>query len=607
MATNPAVIDPHDTGTAAAVAKRGRVIIDSLDLGNRVIVYYSDGTSETIDKGRLPTDGSSGVSLQTAAISADTAAKQLDEQRRQYNESFGYNKARGDQQQQLSEGEATGYFRGAPTLARDQLNLQKQNSNFDYYKWLADTYANPRNIWESLFVRRGQQLPAALSGMGTGDALGGFFGGGQGFAGQQPAQAPAQRAAPAQAASPYDPNTDPNRGTRFEGLSGFNTDGTYRLAPNDPDAETQMAKYPGKYRIGFAQGGVTPEPMTAIGDWSGQTYRIGEHGAEGIVPAEYLPEFLRSRRGQVIRGSRAYANGGILGFDEGDYGTGDPFQPDPYVDPYAPIPTPNTLTSGFDNLAGTFAQDGNPMGPYAPTITPSDTQDFQQTPFINPAPGAQQPLQTGAPLAPAYTQQPAPTGFHWEGGRLVQDAGTSTVTGGAGRTTGGATGGGATGNGTTNALVGYVPQATPQGVDTFTSAAPGSLMPRDTATPGTFGSLSGNRPAFLPGEDQGGAVSALMAAGILPPFLSRLLGQSRGVQSQGTNQPQRFDLPSDLPLTSSLAASQMTPTERAALESIISSYGIDPADYWAYVQQLSPQGGAAQSPLFGNQFFYGRQ
>jgi hypothetical protein len=226
------------------------------------------------------------------------SAADLAEQHRQYDETFGYNKARGDQTQQLAEGQALGMFRGQPTLGGQQMALDRDKFGFDQFKYISDLKANPRNFMQTFDVLRGFAPRVGSEQFGTQGNLPGYglTSGGYAmpsFGAQSRATTPmrenVQPPVP-QTGSPYDPNTDPNRGTRFEGLSGFNTDGTLRLAPNDPDAAGLMAKHPGQYRVGFAHGGVTPEPIVGRGVVSGRRYMIGEKGPEGIVPARVPAE-----------------------------------------------------------------------------------------------------------------------------------------------------------------------------------------------------------------------------------------------------------------------------------------------------------------------------
>jgi hypothetical protein len=89
--------------------------------------------------------------------------------------------------------------------------------------------------------------------------------------------------------------------------------------------------------------------------------------------------------------------------------------------------------------------------------------------------------------------------------------------------------------------------------------------------------------------------------------MQRIWAQGRGDPTQGTNTPQRTDLPPDLPLVSQLAWQQLSPSEQQALLSYVSSLGVTPEDYLALIQQNSPMGGPAQSPVFGNYAGYSRQ
>jgi len=116
----------------------------------------------------------------------------------------------------------------------------------------------------------------------------------------------------------------------------------------------------------------------------------------------------------------------------------------------------------------------------------------------------------------------------------------------------------------------------------------------------TAGTQRPGGPHFLPGEDT--PFGALSAKGMVPPFLSRLFAQARGDQSQGTDRPQFTNIPSEVPLVSKLAWTQMQPTEQQAFLSYISAYGIAPEDYFAMVESSSPQGGRTPGAGFGNSF-----
>lgn len=644
---NAADILPPTGGTTPTPPTAGGPKI--ISLGNGYSIVYPDPSApydyQIVADKALPAAGAVGESLSPNTVYSNQqqntrSAADLAEQARQFNENFGMAKARGDQQQQLAQGEALGVYNGQNTVSRDRLNLDALTQQQNYYKYLSDVASNPRNFVQTFFQSRGQTAPLGSSQYGNGGLM-------RSYGAPSPAgtpttpmnQVPQQSYAPQQAAqpqmqtgSPYNPAADPNRGTRFEGLSGFNTDGTLRLAPNDPDAAKLMAAHPGQYRVGFASGGVIPEPVVGVGLHSGQTYRFGENGPEGVVPAQYLPHFLQQRHGQA----GGFANGGIIGVDSGG---GDPYATDPYAtqttpDPLAPPPyTPNQPYSTAPWSAP--AQTPNdPSNPYSQAYNPHDVQTTQSygpqvptgygpvmTPSVDySAAGAAmaaaanaanpnvnklaipqvvpQTPQSGATTAP--TVQPTPPVDPYAALKTqLGTAGTAPIV---------------------EPLEPPIPPPMqmirqpvqlPQGggtPGTQSNLTAGAPLPREVSAPGTFGNISGNMPSFLPGEDQQGSVlQALLANNALPPFLSRLFAQSRGIQSQGTNQPQNFNLPPDLPLVSKLAWLQMQPSEQQALLSYASANGVTPEDYLAAIEAASPQGSSAQTPNFGNAFSYARQ
>lgn len=79
------------------------------------------------------------------------------------------------------------------------------------------------------------------------------------------------------AAPTYSESTDPNRGTMYAGASGFNPDGTLRLAANDPDAARLMAANPGMYTMGPTAGAPIPAPTVT-------TQPVADPGANTIAP-----------------------------------------------------------------------------------------------------------------------------------------------------------------------------------------------------------------------------------------------------------------------------------------------------------------------------------
>jgi len=610
------------------------------DKGNTVVI---GGRLVDAGTGQVLADFSSGAGGGGESLSPNTVysnqqqnardAAQLAQQQQQFLEKFGMDKAINDQTQQLKQGEALGYYNGKPTLERDRLSQDQSQFNtktaIDYYTKLANLAANPRNFVELLNVTRGVPAPAnsaqysnvAQYQRGNPNIPMPSF-----MSPVEQRQPVAQQAAanPQSQVPGYNAATQSTGYTSpYQGLSGFNTDGTLRLAPNDPDKERLMAAHPGQYRVGFAQGGVLPEPIVGRGLISGKTYTFNEKGPEGVVPADMLPKFLQQRHGRA----GAYANGGMLGFDAGDsYNPNPQYDPvDPYTAPtytgpndpsnpysnsynpydvqttqaYGPqVPTGygSVMTPGVDysaigaslaaaadasnpNIQPTPARDITGAGlygtPTTPTVTPT-TSTVSQTPTVDPYANLVQ--QSTGRLGGDYFEKVQPG--------IAYDPTIQTIR----QPTQLPQGGG-----------------TPTTDSTLTSSVGGTVTPRDVAAPGTFGNISGNRPTFLPGEDMGGTIGQLIASGMLPAFMTRLLGQARGDQSVGTNTPQPFDLPAGLPLTSSLALAQMTPSERAALESIVSSYGIPWEDYVAQVTASSPSGAATQLPAFGQPFLSYRQ
>lgn len=575
------------------------------------------------------TGGGGGVSATTAYAQQQQNLRdqaQTAELARQFNEKLWMDKARGDQEQRVAQG-TLAVNQGNLAVNQGRLGLDTQQQLIDWYNRQAERFANPRNFAESLFYQRNRPAPVGAEASAIGRSLGQFYGRGA-PAGMPVAPVGAPAAAPAAqpVAQPY--ARTPEQQTRanasgstgyaspYEGLSGFNKDGTLRLAANDPDAAGLMAKYPGRYRIGFDRGGVVPEPVVGRGVISGQQYTFGEKGPEGVVPTEYLPQFLKKRHGRMM-GARSYAIGGEIGYD--------PALQDPYSqDPMAPTTTPlndptNPYSDNFDPYASYGTDFVGPITPYgsgavmtpgvdyysSPTA-PHDTVTTTATPQTGVA-----PLPTATTIPFDWTAAPAPEGFHWENGRLVQNAttmppATTTPTTAPSRPR------------PTPIPVVSVPQGPtttgptttgPTGVPAvYTAPPPGTPTPRETSSAGTFGGLSGRRPQFLPGEDNGQTtLQALLSANALPPFLSRLFAQSRGVQSEGTNMPQDFNLPTDVPLPSRLAWMQMTPDEQQALLSYASSYGVTPETFLSAIQSFAPQGGPTQSPLFGNAVSYYRQ
>ena len=386
-----------------------------------------------------------------------------------------------------------------------------------------------------------------------------------------------------------------------------------------------------------ARGSVIPEPVIGRGVVSGRPYSFGETGPEGVVPSEMLPDFLR-RRG----GTGSYAYGGEIGYDAEVYPeelTKPLYEPsggDATVDPgstSSPMPAFGKGPGGSVRpLQDPYGMTVPPIGEtYAPTDPNPAPHDSTNLPWSDPLSGGT-PTQTTTgtlpgtstapsviPTAPwqmtpqqqaeinrqlaettARNQQPAPVQSPTQQPVIAPVAPVQKPL----QLPQGPTTAMPVANGPTTA-----PVAAP--VNTFTGQP---ATNRDVAAAGTFGrSIPNSGPQFLGGEqfggfDQGGTIASLAQSNMLPPFLSRLLGQANSIQSQSTRTPQAFDLPGNIPVISRLAYEQLLPTERQAFESILSSEGIDPLDYWQYVEQVSPQGGPAPwSPLFGARLNYNRQ
>lgn len=617
------------------------------------------------------------------AINLALQQARLAEDRRQYDETFGYQKARFNSEFPLQESQATGYYKGAPTLDRERFgeNQYQHDSTqaIDYYKDLMNRVSNPRNFVQSYFERRGFAAPADAAKYGNtapGERpwtigslqqfLPSFLNTARAVRGTAPQQTQTSVPAaqtfmlpPAVTAAPQGTTTELRRpagpgafpGMPFTGTP--NTSGGYdniqaqgnfalhtnplvnngkqqaislangmsfddfakRLAPNDENSKVAA----------YARGGIVPEPVVGQGLVSGQTYTFGERGPEGIVPAEMLPRFLRRRGG---RGS--YALGGLIGYD----GYLEPTPPPAYS--YDPPPSEN-YSEGGDVYSENYSEGGGQLTmaptPPPPPVSQYDYSQGDLAPVVNTAASAPQlPSTTTGPagsLPSTSTVIPPaqPFALTPEQQADIQRQIAETAARNRQTTT------------TTPPIEDPAARArreaeerarqeaerqrqeaerlrgiqqpvhVPQGPTTAqpvagvggTNPFTGQLATNRTASaPGTFGrSIPGAGPQFLAGEDQQSPIAQLAASGALPPFVTRLLAQSAGVHNQSTSTPQRFDLPPDLPLISSLAYQQMLPSERAGLESLLSAYGIDPSDYFSMVEAYSPQGPRAESPLFG--------
>ena len=355
-------------------------VVDTVRVGNGTQVTYSDGTNQWTTF--LPNEesgaGSYAQSQQTLRNNADLA-----EQARQFNETFGFNKARFNTQfpeEQRQFNEQLGFQRSK--FASEFPEQQRQfdatlaqrgsqfNADLDFQrgKTLLGLGSRPDTLQRYLYALQGKQSPQALGGVAP--VLPGGFGvpavpgGPTAPQGATPAPFPAPRPGPgpfppgpAPAPNPA-PNLSTGYASPYEGLSGFNRNGTLRLAASDPDAAGLMAKYPGQYTIGsptstsapsitatapttlraedqaliaagrtpkfysdgvaiFKHGGPIPEHVIGVGMKSGKTYEFGEAGPEYVVSNDKMADLMGVLRksGKEEGGVRQYQEGGMVGYD----------------------------------------------------------------------------------------------------------------------------------------------------------------------------------------------------------------------------------------------------------------------------------------------------
>ena len=192
---------PHDNeayqgkqpgpGTGGPASER-EAPVREVDLGTSIVVYYSDGSYEVLPKSRFAPQGSAPASLSPNTIygeqqqnlrsgaTNEIQRQTLAEQIRQYNETFGKDKAEFNTEFPLEQGKITGYYSGAPTLDRemfgeDQRQYDTTNA-INFYKYQSDLASNPRNFMQQLFTMRGQAAPPGSE----------RFANGPGFSANQP-------------------------------------------------------------------------------------------------------------------------------------------------------------------------------------------------------------------------------------------------------------------------------------------------------------------------------------------------------------------------------------------------------------------------------------
>lgn len=581
-----------------------------------------------------------------------------------------------------------------------QDTLAKQQQQFNQFKDLSSIASNPRNFMQTFFLHRGFQPPAGSAGYsnlpgglggGGGLQLPGFLGGGTTGGGtpppggtaqtqgdttghpmydpsqvaamtpkQAPTTAPGSIWSPGGAQGSFTPGTGYGAGGQsFTGSPTANPNPGQPFFTNAADSQAYSAAHPQdpallerndartQAPLGFAHGGVTPEPIMGVGMHSnpqlfhalrsapGHKYLIGEKGPEGVVPASYLPKFLQSRHGQEAVGQPSgdlassdamfgtnaggmgttygrggmltYGDGGMVGVPQGASGgdlmsmwaSGGPLgMPSRQIQGAMRTPLSGSLMDGgavgvnSDITAmargGLFAYDDGGM--LAQEDRPDQTQATQGQMGAGQTTSGYGNYTAGAnqtpTLSPNYGSGPAvPQGT---GGSMTMDG---TTTSGYGNYGAGA-------NATPTISPNYGGSPSLQGSGTFN--------PNDTGGP-TYQPLSGaqqatgnpyaNNPTYYGNQSP---YDALNQQGAIPPFLQRAIQQGQGNQAYGTNMPQKAYLPPGLPLESQLGYDQMSPSEQQAYQSYASSYGVDPNDLLAQIkQQTAPARAHVRTEFIG--------
>lgn len=599
---------------------------------NGQFVTLPDGRYVLIDPktGRIIQDF--GVKPASAGGGAATGGQYLANQQQQAslaqgNEQFyqnmGYEKARfGIEQEQrraeaaLAQANNTRDFAAAQhwqqvsqDLRQQQLQLDQQKQQFDQYNTLATLASNPRNFVQTFFMNRGQSAPPDVARYGNTI---------QTAADIVPFQQFQQRFMGAAGAPSA---TAPAAGNQF---------GSTQNNPNNPYAGTNV-NYGGSPTV------ADTAMINGVKTWAGGAYS-GRPVADSPANAGDLTPYLQNPNlpdptGRVNQ-VRQYAQGGKLqmmgphavinlmtGRTVAIAGEAGPetayfdgaaiIDPGINTDPYGGGYMPGSEPGAGVGLAGTTIQPsgsqylpGSEPSPFTPPAIPPQSvpqqtwtpQQLQQmitsantanAPQATPTPTVTQPYGgTGITTQPGITPQPpAPIGGYPINQPILPWRPPDSII--------------------------QQPGATPQtrgGLTTYSNPNQTSNMtPRNVAPPGTFGStVPSQMPSYLAGENFQAANPVTEAVRNLP-FMKRLYAQGRGDPTQGTNTPQRSDLPPDLPLVSRLAWQQLAPSEQQALLSYVSSLGVTPEDYLAMIGASSPQGGVASAPLFGNQTPFSKQ
>lgn len=354
-------------------------------------------------------NGATGASTINAGIAADTAAKSLAEQKRQFDLQYA----------------------NAQTPAEREKLLQEQQRQFDQSQathkgdTLLGLGSRPDTLIKYLYALRGQQTPQGIENTtanipGYSGVVGAQPGGNPGTAPAPAAPAPAPAAAPAAAptAGAVDPRVaavkqaiatpgaiDPkfvapggtnvtaqNPNTPPQAISGPATP-TQGPTQEQTDAQNQLMKDGRKPRFFsggvaiFKHGGPIPEHVIGVGLESGKTYEFGEAGDEFVVPHDKMKDLmgllgkdmLDSQGTTDAAGNKSYAAGGTIGY----------------------TPTADQQSYMQQQIAATAKS--NAAQPVQSTPAAPQQQAPMPAPSLAPTPS---PMSAMTPVAPAAPPQP---------------------------------------------------------------------------------------------------------------------------------------------------------------------------------------------------------
>lgn len=300
--------------------------------GGKQVTYNKNGQLRTT----FVPDGGGGVSSSTAYSQQQQNARsqaELDEQRRQYNETFGFDKAKFNM-----------------TFAENQRQFN-EGQDLERGKTLLSLGSRPDTLTRYLYAIRGQQTPQALGGQTA--TLPGFNNifatPGRGTVSpNSPTPPPTwQVPGPVSTAQPTAPQPTPQqkvlsaiRATPKQGdLAQYVAPGGTNITTTDPrlsstpqaptpakvlptlgaqDALIAQGRTPRFYSDGvaiFKDGGVVPEPVMGVGMMTGMRYMFGEAGPETVVPEGKSVSDVQHLAGQMMGGGKGYAIGGTIGYD----------------------------------------------------------------------------------------------------------------------------------------------------------------------------------------------------------------------------------------------------------------------------------------------------